>query len=129
MAASPTLSLVNLALATYHELVDGLVARRECILANRVASGAAWPSSSALAKFNTLIAALGPEHRELVSQLLTLAREGGIHDSLVVLSERMKIQGLRLVEAGTELPFEPHGTEIYFDWVARCGGEGWPDVG
>lgn len=76
-----------------------------------------------------LIAELKPEQREAIAQLLTLVREGGIHDSLVALSERMEMQGFRLIEAGVELPFEPHGTEINFDWVARCAGEGWPHEG
>lgn len=117
------------ALSAYHDLVDAFVSRRECVLANRVASGTAWPSSSALAEFNSLIDQLGSEQRSLVSKLLTMAREGGIHDALVVLSERMNTRGLQLSEAGVELPFEPHGTEIYFDWVARCAGEEWPHEG
>lgn len=120
---------MNPALLAYHELIDALVSRRECIFASRFASEAAWPSSSAFAEFNALIAQLDPVQRGLVSKLLKLAREGGIHDSLVVLSERMETHGLRFAEAGVELPFEPHGTEIYFDWVSRCAGEEWPHAG
>lgn len=120
---------MNSALLAYHEFIDDLVSRRECVLAKRVANGDAWPSSSALEKFNTLITELKLEQREAIAQLLTMAREGGIHDSLVALSERMEMQGLRLIEAGAELPFEPYGTEIYFDFVARCAGEGWPHEG
>jgi hypothetical protein len=115
------------ALDSYHEFVDELVARKSCVLANRVAEGATWPSSSELAEFNAFLGSLSMEQREQASRLLTKAREGGIHDSLVVLSERMNLKGLRLVENGVALPNEPHGTEIYFDWVARCAGEPWPN--
>lgn len=115
------------ALDRYHEFVDELVGRRNCVLAKRVAEGAAWPSSSAMAEFNAFLGSLSLEQREQASRLLSKAREGGIHDALVVLSERMNLKGLRLVENGVELPNEPHGTEIYFDWVARSAGETWPD--
>lgn len=120
---------MSLALSAYHDFVDALVSRRECVLANRIASGTPWLSSSSLAEFNSLIDQLNSEQRLLVSKLLTMPREGGIHDSLVVLSERMNTRALQLVEAGVQLPFEPHGTEIYFDWVARCAGEEWPHEG
>ena len=120
---------MNTALAAYREFVDALAARRECTLAKRVAEGAAWPATSELSEFNTLIAELSLEQRAKVARLLAMSREGGIHDALVVLSERMERNGLRLVEGGIELPHEPNGTEIYFDWAARCAGEAWPHEG
>jgi hypothetical protein len=97
------------------------------VLAKRVAEGETWPSSSELAEFNGFLGGLTAGQREQASKLLTKAREGGIHDTLVVLSERMNLKDLRFVENGVALPHEPHGTEIYFDWTARCAGEAWPN--
>lgn len=120
---------MNQGLVAYHDLVDTLVARKDCVLAQRVLDGSAWPASSKLSQFNSLLAGLDPMQREQIAALLTMSREGGIHDALVVLSERMNLRGLRLVEGENQLPHEPHGTEIYFDWVARCSGEAWPHEG
>lgn len=116
-------------LAAYQAFVDALVARRECVLSRRVTDGQLWPEQSALAQFNELLISLTPEQRAGVASLLAKAREGGIHDTLVELSERSNLKGLRLSQGGVELPHEPYGTEIYFDWVARCAGEEWPHEG
>lgn len=114
------------ALAAYQTLVDALVARRECVLSRRVNEGRLWPEQADLAQFNQLVASLTPDQRAGVAALLAKAREGGIHDTLVELSERSNLEGLRLSQGGVELPHEPYGTEIYFDWVARCAGQEWP---
>ena len=116
-------------LAAYQALIDALVARRDCVLSRRVLGGQPWPDKADLAKFNDLVASLSPEQRLGVAALLMKAREGGIHDTLVELSERMNLEGLRLSQSGVELPHEPHGTEMFFDWVARCAGEKWPHEG
>jgi hypothetical protein len=124
-----SLALMKTGLAAYQALVDALVARRECVLSRRVGAGQLWPEHSHLAQFNELLVALTPDQRAGVASLLAKAREGGMHDTLVELSERSNLQGLRLAQGGVELPHEPYGTEIYFDWVARCAGEEWPDEG
>jgi len=121
-----TLSLMKTGLAAYQALVDALVARRECVLSRRVSEGRLWPEQSDLAQFNELVASLTPDQRKGVSALLAKAREGGIHATLVELSERSNLEGLRLSQGGVELPHEPYGTEIFYDWVARCAGEEWP---
>ena len=121
-----TLDLMKSGLAAYQSVVDALVARRECVLSRRVGEGRLWPEQADLAQFNELVASLTPEQREGVATLLTKAREGGIHDTLVEFSERSNREGLRFSQGGVELPHEPYGTEIYFDWIARCAGEEWP---
>ena len=69
---------------------------------------------------------LSAQEKDLLVELLQEARDGGIHDTLVVLHEEMA-NGARLVKDGVEMAFEPYGTEIYFDWVARKEGDKWPD--
>ena len=120
---------MNPTVAAYHDFVDALVARTECVLASRVRSGQVWPETSSLSKYNSLLEGLASAQREQVAELLQKAREGGIHDVLVELSERSHSVGLRIVQAGAELAHEPHGTELYFDWAARCSGEAWPHEG
>lgn len=117
------------AVDAYHDFVDALVARRECVLAKRVRAGQLWPAESSLAAFNSLVEGLSEQQRQSVAALLQKARDGGIHDVLAEISERANLKGLGLVQDGVVVPMEPHGTEIYFDWVARCQGEAWPHEG
>jgi hypothetical protein len=114
------------ALAKYQALIDTLVERNECILARRIADGDLWPEQASNSKFNALVTTLSQEHRNLLAELLQSARNGGIHDVLVVLSEKMNLQNLKLVQDGEEIPNEPYGTEMYWDWAARSAGEDWP---
>ena len=115
--------------AEYHGLVDALVSRRQCIFAARVREGRSWPASSTLAEFNTLLDGLTQAQRQKIAELLQRARDGGIHDVLVELSERQNLKGLRFIQGDVELAMEPHGTEMYFDWAARIAGEAWPREG
>jgi hypothetical protein len=114
------------ALAKYQSLVDALAERKECVIARRVSEGDPWPEQASHSKFNAFIATLTQEQRNLLAELLQSARSGGIHDALVVLSEKANLQNLKFVQGGEELPHEPYGTEIYYDWVARSAGDEWP---
>jgi hypothetical protein len=120
---------MNSPIDAYHDFVDALVARRECVLAKRVQTAWRWPAESSFAKFNSLVEGLSQAQRDLLAALLQEARDGGIHDVLAEVSERANLKGFGLVQDGELLPMEPHGTEIYFDWVARCAGEAWPHEG
>jgi hypothetical protein len=118
---------MNRNLEKYQEIIDIMVERRPCVLAKRIAEENYWPEGAAHAKFNSILASLTPEQRSAVAELLQSARDGGMHDTLMVLSEKMNLEGLRFTANGEELPHEPYGTEIFFDWVARLNGEPWPN--
>jgi hypothetical protein len=78
-------------------------------------------------KYNKLLKALSPEQRELLAQMLQETHDGGMHSVLVYLNEQMSLAGLRLSYNGVELPVEPFGTELFFDWCARRDRADWPE--
>ena len=110
----------------YEKIIDALVERRESITANKVKYGEQWKPTTDKFKFNHLIQSASPEQLALFPELLQNERDSGFHDALVVLSELMNLENLRFSVNGEELPHEPYGTELYFDWVARVSGEPWP---
>jgi hypothetical protein len=110
----------------YEQIVDALVEQRESITAERFRAANPWPATAAKAKFNFLLQSLSEEQRLLLSELLQSERDSGIHDALAALSELMNLEGLRFSAHGQELPHEPYGTEIHFDWLARSAGDPWP---
>ena len=110
----------------YEKIIDALVERRESITANQVRHGEQWRPTAEKSKFNHLIQSASPEQLAQFSELLQSERDSGFHDALVVLSELMNLENLRFSVNGEELPHEPYGTELYFDWVARVSGEPWP---
>jgi len=110
----------------YEKIIDALVERRGSITAKKFRHGEQWLNTTEKSKFNTLIKSASPEQLALFSELLQSERDSGFHDALVVLSELMNLENLRFSVNGEELPHEPYGTELYFDWVARVSGEPWP---
>ncbi len=113
-------------LQLYKNLIDGLVSRRKGVLGVWIRERG-WPDLPENRKFNKLLAQLTPEQRQVVADIAAQARDGGIHDTLVHLHDRICIDGLRLVQRGVELPVEPFDTQLYWDWTARCQGADWPD--
>jgi hypothetical protein len=113
-------------LADYKGFIDGLVKIRDGVIAPRVLKNQfpATPENEAIA---SLCSRLTEEERCAVAKLVEQAREGGIHDALVFLHDRMMIDGYRLTVAGRELPVEPFDTQLYYDWMCRVMGESWPD--
>jgi hypothetical protein len=117
-------------LQAYKQFVDGLVQQRPSIEARRAREGV-WhrdPPPDQV-KFNELLRSLSPEQRETLAEMLQKTRDGGIHDTLVYLTDEFHGSGLRLSYPGIELPVEPFGTEMYYDWVARMAGDEWPEPG
>ena len=110
----------------YEKIIDALVDRRESITAIQVRHGEQWRPTAEKSKFNHLIQSASPEQLAQFSELLQSERDSGFHDALVVLSELMNLENLRFSVNGEELPHEPYGTELYFDWIARVSGEPWP---
>ena len=49
-------------------------------------------------------------------------KEGGFHDTLAYLNEEMCLEGLRLVRNGVEIPGEPFGTEMHYDFICYLKG-------
>jgi hypothetical protein len=113
-------------LQDYKDFIDGLTKIQSCIHAKRVRE-MRFPSSSDHDTIRSLISRLSDEERESIATLVQRAREGGIHDTLVFLNDRISIQGYRLSRNGQELPVLPFDTELYYDWVCRVAGEKWPD--
>lgn len=116
-------------LESYKALIDALVRLRPSVEARRVRDGI-WhrdPPDDQV-KFNRLLRELTPEQREVVAEIAQGARDGGIHDTLVYLNDEINLNNLRLTKSGVELPVEPFGTELYYDWVSRCAGDEWPDL-
>jgi uncharacterized protein DUF6547 len=112
----------------YKTFIDALVKLRPSVSARRVQEGV-WhrePPPDQV-KFNKLLSELSPGQREIVAEIAQGARDSGIHDVLVYLTDQINLRGLRLVRNGVEFPVEPFGTEMYYDWVCRREGDEWPE--
>ena len=116
------------ALQLYKNFIDDLVKQRNDVVAKRVREKMLWPNTAAddLTRQNKIIKSLSDKDREIIADMLQQAREGGIHDTLVYLSEQINLNGLRIAINGVELPVEPF-SEMFYDWTARCQGNNWPD--
>lgn len=117
---------MNAHLKEYREFVDALVKKRVCVLA-QWAKESGWPRSPENERFNQFLSELTLEQREVLAEMLQQARDGGIHDTLAYLNDEINLDGLRISRNGIELAVEPYRTEIYFDWMARVGGDDWPE--
>lgn len=117
---------VDESLQEYKQFIDNLVKLRKSILAKRIRDGVWNSNRQALPdhkKYNQLLAALSQEQRELIAEIIQDARDGAIHDTLVLMTDGK----YRLSRNNTELAVEPYGTESYYDFVARVAGDTWPD--
>ena len=114
------------ALDDYKNLVDGFVRIRPDVCAIWVKDKRPWPDLPENTAINDFVGSLTDGQREVLAALLQHARDGGIHDTLVFITDEINLRGLRLVQNGRELPVEPFDT-LYYDWTCRRGGDPWPD--
>src|SRR5690349_11723165 len=112
---------MNSQLAVYKSFIDGLVERRTGVR-GRWVKGKGWPDLPENRDINGLLSRLTPQEKEVVAKIAQQGRDDGIHDTLVFLNEQINLNGLRIVQNGVEMAIEPYGTELFWDWVARCAG-------
>jgi len=117
---------MNPQLAIYKTFIEGLVEQRTGVLGQWIRTKG-WPDLPENRELNELLLRLTPNEKELIARIAQQARDGGIHDALVFLNERVNLKGLRITENGVEMAVEPYGTELFWDWVARCAGQEWPE--
>ncbi|WP_228728383.1 DUF6547 family protein [Brevibacillus composti] len=110
----------------YKAFIDDLVKLRPCVESVWVQENA-WPRLPQNEPINQLLDVLTSEQKSILSAMLQQARDGGIHDTLAYLNERITLDGLQIVVQGSELPVEPFDTELHYDWVCRTQGDEWPD--
>jgi len=110
----------------YKLLIDRIVEQRLDVGAQRILKQREWPDTPENRDVNSLITTLSDPQRAVLAQLLQHARDGGVHDVLACLNEQIATDGLRLTKNGRELPTEPFGTKLHYDWACRKEGDDWP---
>lgn len=115
-------------LDAYKTLIDAIATiADDDVQAKRIADKQPLPESSPSAQLSTLIDKLSTEERATLVEMLRHSRRSGIHDTLAQLNEMIALKGLRLMSNGSELPVEPFGSELFFDWECRRNGDDWPE--
>ena len=111
----------------YKSLIDELVERSSSVKAGWVKKGK-FPVTYENEKINSELSSLSSEQKNVIADLINDAKSSGVHDTLVYLSEIQNFNNLKISINKTELPVEPFGTELNFDYVARQSGEEWPEL-
>ncbi|WP_282939597.1 DUF6547 family protein [Paenibacillus sp. RC67] len=111
----------------YKAFIDDLVDLRPGVLPRRI-MGSGWPKTIETEKINKVLGELTKEQKEIFALITEIARDGGIHDVIMYLTDQMNLEGLELIRDGVRMAFEPFGFEMYYDWVCRREGNAWPDV-
>ena len=117
---------MNTPLSEYKTLIDGLVGIHSSTLAIW-ARKKGWPKTPENKEFNQSLSQLTSRQREVLAQMIQLAYDGGIFDTLAYLNDDINLRGLRFSRHNVEFAIEPYGTELYWDWQSRCDGEAWPE--
>ena len=106
---------------SYKEFIDAAVSIKEAAPASWILKGS-YPDMPANEYRNKVVASFTNEQRQEISKMIQEAKESGIHDLLALISDTSEVR-----YKGVNLPKEPFGTELYFDFVARSQGDSWPE--
>ena len=107
-------------LAAYKRFIDDVVSIKDAATSTWVARGA-YPETKQNEHRNRVLSSLSASQREEIAAIVQEAKESGIHDLLALLNHECTV-----TYQGTELPSEPFGTELNYDFVARSAGDEWP---
>jgi hypothetical protein len=118
--------MMNKSLELYKNFIDSLVRIRNCVLVRWVKEKG-WPKLPENDRINTFLSELTADQKEVLAEMIQEARDGGIHDVLVLLNDEINLTGLRLSKDGVDFAIEPYETEMYYDWVCRREGDEWPE--
>ena len=107
-------------LETYKEFIDEVASLKEAATSRWVARGS-YPDTKENEYRNEVLSSLSEAQREEIAKIVQEAKESGMHDLLAFLNQECSV-----TYQGTELPPEPFGTELNYDFVARSEGDKWP---
>ncbi len=111
----------------WKSFVDSFATLHDGVHRTWVVERATYPVVEGNEPINAFLASLTPSQRELLASMLVDAREGGVHDALVVLHDRIALNDGAYSEGGVRMEFEPFGNTLYQDYVARRVGDDWPE--
>ena len=116
--------------STYKAIIDELATKtRPCsVNSQRVADNQPFPAESGQSSFNILLSSLTSEQRALLSELLLEERNGGIHDTLAVLSWWIDCREVSLAVSGDPMPVDLSGMGLHGDYVGRSSDWDWPNA-
>ena len=90
-------------LELYKAFIDGLVERKDSMTALWV-KGDGFPKTEDNKAKNELLAALTPEQKGVLAEMLQDEHIAGIHDTLAYINEMMDLEGLELHQDGESYP-------------------------
>src|SRR5688572_18223609 len=112
----------------YRSFIESFVELGDGVHFNWVVERGKYPDFPENDAANALLSALSDDQRRTLAAMLVDARVGGIHDSLVVLHERLELNDARYAEAEVEMALMPFGFTLFQDYVNRRLGHEWPNA-
>jgi hypothetical protein len=114
-------------LEEYKSFIDDLVKVSHSVVADWVVDNG-FPDTEENKIKNKFVNGLTQNQKEVLSTLILEAKESGVHDTLAYLSEQQCINDLKIIKGNHQLPVEPFGTEMNYDFVARIQEDEWPSL-
>ncbi|WP_413662791.1 DUF6547 family protein [Microbulbifer sp. CNSA002] len=112
---------MNKGLGKYKEFIEKVVSLKESATSKWVALGI-YPDTKENEYRNEVLSSLSEVQRNEIAKIVQEAKEAGIHDLLAFLNQECSV-----TYQGSELPSEPFGTELNYDFIARSEGDKWPE--
>ena len=113
------------ALELYKAFIDGLVERKDSMTALWV-KGGSFPKTEDNKSKNELLAALTPEQKSVLAEILQDEHIAGIYTTLAYINKMMDLEGLELHQDGESYPND-YFERLHYDFISRCNGDEWPE--
>jgi hypothetical protein len=109
----------------YKAFIDDLVELRKSIASEWV-KGEGYPDIFENTDINSFLESLNSHQKEILSSMMQMEKETGMHEVLAYLYEKMSAGEIDLYKNAVRIPENPFYVELYRDWAERCKGEKWP---
>ena len=114
-------------LEAYKTIVDQLVTEtRISGSAFQIKQHGVFSNAADHAEYNEFICSVSDNQRELLSRMLSVERDGTIHDVLAMLTWWILTKGVGLTFHGASMPVELSGMGLHGDYIGRRDGWDWP---
>ena len=113
------------ALELYKAFIDGLVERKDSMTAFCV-KGDGFPKTEDNKAKNEFLAALTPEQKGVLAEILQEEHIEGIYTTLAYINKMMDLDGLELHQDGESYPND-YFESLHYDFISRCNEDEWPE--